>query len=178
MNCTDYTGEIWKPIVGWEQSYEVSNLGRVKGIRIIGAWKEPRIKRLGPRENEYLTVSLYYSGTCKTYLVHSLVAEAFIGPRPEGLQVNHIDANKTNNHYTNLEYVTPQGNILHAYALGLCDRITRPEATNIKLSKGEITKIMDLHKYGISSRKVASTFGVSHTCILQIWRGNSWKSMT
>lgn len=50
-----------------------------------------------------------------TKYVHDLVAEQFIGPRPEGYDIDHVDGNRSNNHYTNLEYVTRQENIRRAW---------------------------------------------------------------
>ena len=53
--------------------------------------------------------------------MHSLVALVFIGPRPEGKQINHIDGVRPNNSANNLEYVTPSENNFHAYMLGLSE---------------------------------------------------------
>lgn len=50
-----------------------------------------------------------------TKYIHDLVAEQFIGPRPEGMDIDHVDGNRSNNHYTNLEYVTRQENIRRAW---------------------------------------------------------------
>lgn len=108
------TVEVWKPVPGFEDSYEVSNFGRVRHVRVI----VPR-----PSYNGYLRAALSYGKRrphqSKHALVHRLVAAAFIGPCPDGLQVNHIDGCKTNNAPENLEYVTPSENNLHANRLGL-----------------------------------------------------------
>lgn len=94
------TIEIWKPVEGFEGLYEVSNLGRVKSL-----WfgKE---KILKPAKNgsDYLLVDLYKNGKGKNFLVHRLVATAFI-PNPEGFkQINHRDEVKTNNCVENIEW--------------------------------------------------------------------------
>lgn len=71
--------------------------------------------------SKYFRVNLWdpvYKKTTK-HLVHRLVATAYI-ENPEGLpQVNHIDGNKLNNYYTNLEWVTCSENQIHAYEIGL-----------------------------------------------------------
>ena len=92
--------EIWCPIRGYEGIYEVSDQGRVKSI---GYGKE-RILRPGRNTCGYLLVGLRKNREQKWYLVHRLVAQAFI-PNPDNLpQVNHKDENKTNNSVQNLEW--------------------------------------------------------------------------
>ena len=92
--------EIWCPIRGYEGIYEVSDQGRVKSI---GYGKE-RILRPVRNNNGYLLVGLRKNREQKWYLVHRLVAQAFI-PNPDNLpQVNHKDENKTNNSVQNLEW--------------------------------------------------------------------------
>ena len=87
--------EKWLSVVGYEGLYEVSNLGRIRRIRIV----EPTRKKHG-----YMQVSLKSStGARKSLRVHRIVAEAFI-PNPEGKpQVNHKDENPENNRADNLE---------------------------------------------------------------------------
>lgn len=104
--------EIWKDISGYEGMYQISNRGRIKSFR---EWKRascPKEYFLKPSPNNrgYLNVTLYKSGTKKKYLVHRLVAEAFI-PNPQNLpHINHIDENTKNNAAENLEWCTPQYN--------------------------------------------------------------------
>ena len=67
------------------------------------------------RNNGYLVFNLQCpSLTCKGYFntsVHRMVAECYIGPCPEGMEVDHIDGDKTNNHISNLQYLTPEENL-------------------------------------------------------------------
>lgn len=106
--------EEWRPVVGYEELYEISNLGRVKRLarwfKTKGEsqqWRKELI--LTPRLNEkgYQRVYLYdVDGNVKHHRVHRLVAQAFI-PNPNNLpQVNHKDENKTNNNVENLEWCT------------------------------------------------------------------------
>lgn len=94
--------EEWRPIVGWESVYEVSNYGRV---RRIGC--EP--KRLVVGGNEYDAVALNRSGEQATRTVHTLVLEAFVGPAGTG-EVRHLDSNRANNHLDNLAWGTATEN--------------------------------------------------------------------
>ena len=96
--------ELWMPIRGFEDAYEVSNLGRVRTVN--GKIRKQQIARGG-----YLRVSLYGRDN-KTYQrhVHRLVADAFI-PNPHNLpQINHRDENKENNRADNLEWCSAQYN--------------------------------------------------------------------
>lgn len=111
--------EIWKDINGYENLYQVSNLGRVKSLnRVVNcAHNGKRITRgkiMAPLKREqcgYLLVNLCKNGKPKTYYIHRLVAQAFI-PNPVNLpQVNHKDENKGNNCVDNLEWCSAKYNI-------------------------------------------------------------------
>lgn len=116
--------EIWKPIVGYEEYYEVSNLGRVRTIPRIVPTNNGGYITIGqfikspmPHYKGYLQVRLKVNNCPKTFFVHRLVAEAFIS-NPYGYKyINHIDENKTNNIVTNLEWCTAQQNNLHGSRL-------------------------------------------------------------
>lgn len=114
-------GELWKDIAGYEGLYQVSDLGRVRGLErsVPSKWstlkvipktiKNQRVNRYG-----YLRVSLSALGKKSHFSVHRLVCGAFID-NPEGKpQVNHKDGNKKNNTISNLEWVDGSENIQHA----------------------------------------------------------------
>lgn len=103
--------EIWKPVVGYENLYEVSNFGRVKSLPRNSTVKYARILKSHTNRYGYLHVNLYKNNKRKDFLVHRLVAEAFI-PNPDNLPVvNHKDENPSNNFSTNLEWCTYEYNI-------------------------------------------------------------------
>jgi hypothetical protein len=95
------TAEQWKPIAGFP-TYEVSSLGRVSRMR----GGQRRILVGGCTMSGYRTVLLYNEGVRTPRRVHTLVAEHFIGPRPEGLEIRHLDGDQRNNAAANLAYGT------------------------------------------------------------------------
>lgn len=117
-----YDGVEWRPVVRYEGTYEVSRNGRVRRVggasgAIIGRELRPILARDG-----HYQVLLYQGGhhTRRRVYVHTLILEAFVGPRPTPKSMcNHIDGCKTNNAAENLEWVTASENIRHAYQTGL-----------------------------------------------------------
>lgn len=115
--------ELWKPIKNYEDIYEVSDRGRVRTVKnkktsssLHGerVWKQ-RVLKLKTDKNGYKRVTLYKNRSPKYFLVHRLVAEAFI-PEVEGKElINHIDCNPSNNYVSNLEWCNHTENLKHAY---------------------------------------------------------------
>ena len=117
--------ERWKPVTGYEGIYEVSNHGRVRSVDRTITCSDGRVRRLKSKVRSaplnadgYPCVGLYAQGEKKMRYVHSLVAESFIGARPEGMEVCHSDGNKTNNHVANLRFGTQSENTLDRVAHG------------------------------------------------------------
>ena len=118
---------LWKPVVGFEELYEVSNSGYVRSIE--HTYYSSRIKKIvktGGRvllpnlcKNGYYYINLYKNKKMYHKTVHSLVAMAFIDNPKKLPCVNHIDGNKKNNNVSNLEYCTYSYNTNHAWQTGL-----------------------------------------------------------
>ena len=112
--------EQWKPVNGYEGIYEVSSQGRVRSVDRTVTYSNGRVCHLEGRvlrtplskRGGYPFVNLCIQGKCQVRTVHSLVAEAFIGPRPEGAEVCHNDGNPANNRVDNLRYGTSSDNAL------------------------------------------------------------------
>lgn len=142
----------------------------------------PRGKKLShwPISTGYVCVSLLgvylKGGKTVARTVHSLVAHVWIGKRPKGLFVNHKDTNKRNNRKSNLEYVTPQANNLHAVEAGV---LPSGEAHyKSTMTKRQVERIWKLIQRGWRNSSIAKRVGVSPTKVANIRIGKSWKSVT
>ena len=122
--------EYWKPVLGYEGLYEVSNWGRVKSLRL---GKEQILKPFKTGKG-YLQVGLWKNKHRKNYSIHQLVALHFI-PNPYNLnEVNHKDENPQNNFVENLEWCTHSYNINYG---------TRTEKCSKKCSKPILQYTLD-----------------------------------
>jgi len=119
-NKTKYmnTEEIWKPIKGYEGFYEVSNLGRIKSLsrkqkHPSGTYfmNKERIMKLGEVKG-YMYITFRLNGKGETKLVHQVVAESFLGHKPDGhnMVVDHINNKKKDNRPENLQIITQREN--------------------------------------------------------------------
>ena len=107
--------EEWRPVVGYEGLYEVSNMGNVKSLNYRGTGKEGILKPYDDGHG-YLKVMLSKEGKDKQYRINRLVAQAFI-ENPDNLpEVNHKDKVRTNNCVDNLEWCTTQYNVEYSKA--------------------------------------------------------------
>lgn len=163
--------EMWKPIPGY-LNYKVSSFGRVKSIdRVdtLGRMWEGRVLKPGKTQRGYPFVNLFEDGMHKNYMVHRLVMAAFVGPCPEGMEVNHIDEDKTNNRLDNLEYVTHKQNINHGDAIERIKQHSRKKA---------VVSIDDFgnKEYFESQMDAERKTGVWHTNISKCCKGKQNKA--
>lgn len=169
-------GEEWRPVVGWERHYFVSNLGRVKSVGepgpnlTIGKVLKPAISK------GYQRYRLSRDGNTHRYaLGYVLVAEAFIGPRPEGYDINHIDGKRDNPRVENLEYVTRRQNCLHsARVLG---NSTGEMNAAAKIKQSDAEEIRRLYATGnFSQESIGRRYGVTQACISRVVLMKNWVS--
>lgn len=162
-----------EPFVEWLQcpswpAYEVSNDGQVRHAA-TGRVKVQRIDRTG-----YPAVTLTVNRKPRPVRVHRMVMDAFVGPPPDGMHVNHMDGDKTNSHATNLEYVTPRDNTLHAEVLGLTDHARGGRHYKAKMTEDDVRAIKRRIAGGESTKAIADTYGVTLACISHIKAGRTW----
>ena len=172
--------ELWLPITGYEGYKEVSNLGRVRSLdRMVidpRGWsylKKGRIRKLKPSKGGYLRICIYKGE--KTCLVHRLVAEYFLQPpRPDQIQINHIDRNRHNNAASNLEWCSPLENYRYSASHGLHNASTNPNKAH-KLTLDRVVAIRSDRTLGLTYKTIAAKFGVSPRLISLIARNKLWK---
>ena len=111
--------EIWKDVIGYEEQYQVSNLGNIRSknrtiVDCLGRRRTLKSHKIRIQTSRigYKQVLLHKNGEMRTHLVHRLVAEAFI-PKTEmdKSEINHKDENKANNFADNLEWCNHKYNI-------------------------------------------------------------------
>lgn len=161
--------ETWRPIPS-EPGYEVSDLGRVRSVdRVVttanGQHRFYKGKVLSPglASHGYLTVAV--SGRRSRCIQH-LVAEAFLGLRPDGCFVLHADDVRTNNLLGNLRYGSRSENSVDSVKNGR--RLLSPD---------DILKIRDLSKAGLTVLDIAGIFGVTRRFIYYILSGEQYGSV-
>ena len=105
--------EQWRPVVGYEGSYEVSDLGNVRSLDRLdsrGRRRRGKVRPLAVSPRGRLLVGLCRDGIRATAQVHHLVLEAFVGPRPDGLEACHWNDDPSDNRLTNLRWDTRSAN--------------------------------------------------------------------
>jgi len=164
------TIESWRPVVGYEGVYEVSDLGRIRRC------KTGRMLRQNPNGIGYASLDLTRNGVCRKFRVHMLVAAAFMGPTPEGCEVNHGDGDKMNPRADNLEYVTHLENIRHATRTGLHNP-SRPGVENgsAKLTDDTVRAIRREYGHGQSYSRLARKFGVGKSTVARVVTREDWR---
>ncbi|MDG9966947.1 NUMOD4 domain-containing protein [Achromobacter mucicolens] len=167
--------EEWRPVPGYERTHEVSDLGRVRSLPRVttrGRHVGGSLMQCTPAANGYVSVSFKVNGTVRRFLVHRLVAMAFI-PNPDGLrEVDHLDGRPDNNAKANLGWVTRAENMRRAALNG-----QRPlgDAHGLhRLTAADVRTIRQLAAEGLPSRKIGRQFSVSKTTVLSIAAGRTW----
>lgn len=177
--------EIWKDIQGYEGKYQVSNLGNVRSLdRTEQSNVGERVrygKTLSLRDNKgYKTVVLCKEGNQKSFYVHRLVAEAFIPNKNNKPDVNHIDGNKANNRFENLEWCTESENLKHSFELGLSKAKNGEEHPLAILTEKDVIEIRNRYVKRCRTNgtgALAKEYGVSQDAIYDIVSYRSWKGV-
>jgi hypothetical protein len=166
--------------IGSYEGYEVSSFGRLRSWRIRGRYggrpghlrDEPRYLKGAKSPNGYLVAYLNHVGETARWVVpfHILVLEAFVGPRPHGMQGCHWDDDPTNNRLDNLRWDTPRANRLDSLRNG-CSPLQTIAADDIpsiwaRIAAGEVLA------------KIAEDFGVTGSCVSSIKSGKVWSHIT
>lgn len=169
------TKEIWKDINDYAKYYQISNFGKVKSLPRFHRKQELILKHTISKGG-YHRVPLTKNGKSKKYLISRLVALHFI-PNTNNLpEVNHKDGNKANNKKSNLAWITPKGNILHAYKTKLRYATIGENCSWSKLTEKQVKDIRNRWKIGAyNMRELAEYFEVHKTTIWEIIHRKIWR---
>ena len=126
------------------------------------------ILKPAPVTGGYLTVNI----AGKTRKVAHIVAETWLGPRPNGYQVAHLDGNNKNNNASNLKYVTRSENERHKVGHGTSSHGERNGRA--KLTKQQVEEIRKLLSQNVKQKDIASRFGITQGHVSAIKRGANW----
>lgn len=163
--------EIWKPVVGYEERYEVSNLGNV---RLVISKKLLKQGIVGGYKQVVLSGKI---ANGKRMYVQRLVAQAFIPNLENKPFVNHMDCIKTNNHFSNLEWVTARENMIHASRNGILTGRNVAKGEQCYLTKLNPKKVKQIRKLSKTktNKELSNMFGVHVVTIGTILNNLTWK---
>jgi hypothetical protein len=170
----DVTPERWLPVVGYEGYYEVSDHGRVRSSRRRrgSACRVLKPQRL-MNSCGYVSVHLSMRNVQKMHYVHALVAAAFIGPRPTGLEIRHLNGDAADNRLKNLAYGTHIENARDMIRHG--NSGVGVENKNARLTDATVVEIRAARQQGATQTSLAVRYGVSRATIYRAVTRQYWK---
>jgi len=176
-----FWGETWKEVIlpqkNTNTSYFISNFGRVKSLDTVT--KRERLVKgsVNPNGSIRITIRLDNKDKRKYVLVHRFVADNFLErPSDEHKFVVHLDFDKSNNHYQNLQWMTQKKLNEHAKTSPLYQqaKVKRQEHYKLSESKVKVIKKMLQSEKRTRLRVIAKRFGISHTQLNRIRSGENW----
>jgi len=166
--------EIWKDIINYKEFYQVSNLGNVKRIK-DNYNKSINRNTKSIRSDGYIAVKLHRNNIGKSFMIHRLVLEAFVGPCPDKMECRHLDGNRQNNNLKNLKWGTHKENIKDMIRHGTISNRKGSNNNRAKLNEKQVRIIKYLLKNSeISKPNIAKIFNVSVSNICDIHAKRTW----
>lgn len=170
--------EQWKPVIGYEEFYHVSNLGRIKSLEekrfmpvnnAFAIYKE-RILNQSLTKDGYLKITLVKKHR-KTFLCHRLVGKAFIANPENKPQINHKKGVKNDNRCWMLEWSESCENIQHAYD----NQLIKPKKGLLKLTEKQVLEIIQIGD-SMLKKDIAKRYNVGSTTISRVLSKTYWKN--
>lgn len=165
--------EIWKELIFTDKKYEISNYGRIKSY--CYDHENGRIVKLGNIKG-FFNVSLRVEGKKKSYLVHKLTAEYFVDKTADDQDVViHLDWNKQNNYYLNLQWVTKAESYKRMHkVLQEARKKAGKVVTSSKLNKKDVAVVKGMLEKGVKQNLIAKMFCISEMQVSRIARKENW----
>lgn len=171
MNIKLLQDERIKDVEDFEGRFMITDFGRLFSIN--GRWKGLRLLKHAIDGPGYYNTTLRMKPKFLRIRIHQLVGLHFVDNPDNKPQLNHIDGNKLNNHYANLEWCTIAENIKHAVRIGLIN-FKGENHHNAKLKDADIQIIFDLRKQGLIMKDIGVIYGVSRRTIGDVLNRNLW----
>lgn len=183
---SDSVQEEWRPVVGWEGLYEVSDLGRVRSldreIVALSRWGDlvskrhkGRVLTATPRRPGHLFVILADGERRESWFVHRLVLTAFVRPRRDREECRHMDGNPKNNRLGNPKWGTRLENMADRGRLGEHNAPRGARNHRVILNEAKVRLIRRLRIDGLSFGMIAKQIGVSRNAVGKVISGHTWK---
>jgi hypothetical protein len=169
--------EIWKPVVGYEGLYEVSNFGGMRSLTRLatgpsGKGRMLRGMRLKTCIREgYPSITLSRNASHKSCSIHTLVMSSFVGKCPAGMEVAHNDGNRKNSVLSNLRYCTRKDNLFDRLKHGTL--MVGEKNHQTIFSWEQVKEMRRLRASGLLLRVIANQFGTSEANVSVIAKGKS-----
>lgn len=164
--------EIWKVSVTLPQ-FEISDLGNV---RYTLSKKEKKV--YDNHKSGYIYLQYSDKGRCRSKKLHRLVAELFCDNPENKKTVNHKNGIKSDNRAVNLEWMTHQENMKHAYENNLIPAMVGSKNGRAKLTECEVHDICKDYAQGLHYFDVMSKYGITKNQAEKIYRRTSWKHIS
>ena len=171
--------ERWLPVVGYEELYEVSDLGRIRSLsRMAGTRGGPNTRCIPGRvlkpgfDGNYCHFTPCAEGIQRTAKIHATVLDAFVGVCPEGQECRHLDGNKRNNRLANLAWGTKKENAADALRHGTYRR--GETCGTAKATTALVKRIRKMRATGLGQQLIADTVGLAQSSISSILRRQTW----
>jgi hypothetical protein len=173
--------EEWRPVPGYEGSYEASSHGRIRSLtRLVKYFRGTRVREgvilkqsIGrSQSSQYLAINFSKDGVTKIVRVHRVIAETFFGEIPKNAMVRHLDGDSLNNYAENLCIGSYKENWRDAISHGTAS-IGQDHAIS-KLTNENVFEIRRMLKEGVAQWVIAEKFNVAQTNISHIHTGRSW----
>jgi len=168
--------ERWRSVVGYEEMYEISSLGRARGVdRIDSAGRRWRGRVLSPQPAGagYLYFNLSHAGKTRRRAASRAILESFVGPCPENMEACHNNGVKLDNSVGNLRWDTKKGNEKDKAIHGT--RIVGELHKNSKLNSTNVERINDLHRAGYSQDGIGEWLSIGRSAVRKVVTGKTWK---